>query len=435
MTPTVAGIVGIVCLMLVLFVTGMPVGFAMAIVGFCGFCAIVSFKAGLGMLSTDVWNIFSSYGLTTIPLFIFMGQIAFHSGANAKLYDTAYKWIGHIRGGMAMATVMACAGFAAICGSNAATAATMTTVALPQMNKFKYEPRLSTGTIACGSTLGVVIPPSVIFIIIGLSTGESIAKLFYGGMGAGIVLALLFMCTIYIICLLRPGWGPVGPKVGFKEKIASLPGSCEMLLLFFLVMLGLYFGFFTPGQAGAAGSFFALLIGLAQRGMTWKGFIDAVRETLQVSCMVIVIVAGATIFGRFLAVTRIPYDIAGWVTSLPVPNVVIFAIICVMYIFGGMVMDALALLLITIPIFFPVATQLGYDPIWFGVVACVLTTMGAVTPPVAATAYVVGGMAREEVPLEEVFKGIVYFLPAYIVCIIFLLLFPGIATFLPNLIK
>jgi len=412
----------------------MPVGFAMGIVGFVGFSYVVSFNAGVNMVGSVLWETFSKYGLTVIPLFIFMGQVAFYSGVNEKLYSAAYKWVGQIRGGIAMATVMACAAFAAICGSNAATAATMTTVALPQMNKFKYNPKLSTGAIACGSTLGVVIPPSVVLIIIGLSTEQSIARLFYGGIGAGILLAVLLILTTYVVCCIHPHWGPVGPKTGLLEKVKAVSGAAEMISIFLLVMLGLYFGIFTPTEAGAAGSFFAVVIGATQGRLSWKGFIGSITDTLRISCMVITIVAGAMIFGRFLAVTRIPFDIAAWVVDLPVSGTVIMAIIFFIYVIGGAVMDALALLLITIPIFFPVASQLGYDPIWFGVTITVVTTLGAVTPPVGATTYVVGGMAKD-VPLEEVFKGVAYFLPAYLICVIILMLFPGLVTLLPTLIR
>ncbi|MBU2623466.1 MAG: TRAP transporter large permease [Proteobacteria bacterium] len=434
MNLAVEGIIGIAVLMLVIFFLGIPVGFAMGIVGFIGFCHVVSVKAGINMVSSVIWSTFSQHGLTVIPLFIFMGQIAFYSGVNEKLYSAAYKWVGHIRGGLAMATVMACAAFSAICGSNAATAATMSTVALPEMKKYNYNPKLSTGTVACGSTLGVVIPPSVVLIVIGLSTEQSIAKLFYGSIFPGLVLALLFMLTIYSVCSIHPEWGPVGPETGFAEKIQALSGALEMVILFLLVMLGLFFGVFTPTEAGAVGSFFAIIIGIIRRGLNWKGFLASISDTLRVSCMVIVIIAGAVIFGRFLAVTRIPYDIADWVVALPVPKTVIMIIIFVIYLIGGMFMDALALLLITISIFFPVAIQLGYDPLWFGVTITVITTMGAVTPPVGATAYVVAGMAKD-ISLNEVFKGVIYFLPAYIVCILLLMLFPKIATFLPELIK
>jgi tripartite ATP-independent transporter DctM subunit len=434
MNLAVEGIIGITVLMLVIFFLGIPVGFAMGIVGFIGFCHVVSVKAGINMVGSVIWSTFSQQGLTVIPLFIFMGQIAFYSGVNEKLYNAAYKWVGHIRGGLAMATVVACAAFSAICGSNAATAATMSTVALPEMKKYNYDPKLSTGTVACGSTLGVVIPPSVVLIVIGLSTEQSIAKLFYGSIFPGLVLAFLFMVTIYFVCSVHPEWGPVGPQTGLAEKIKALSGALEMLILFLLVMLGLFFGVFTPTEAGAVGSFFAIIIGIIRRGLNWKGFLASISDTLRVSCMVIVIIAGAVIFGRFLAVTRIPYDIADWVVALPVPKTVIMIIIFVIYLIGGMFMDALALLLITISIFFPVAIQLGYDPLWFGVTITVITTMGAVTPPVGATAYVVAGMSKD-ISLNEVFKGVIYFLPAYAICVFLLMLFPEVATFLPELMK
>lgn len=428
------GIAGILLLLAALFLLNMPVGFAMGIVGFLGFCHIVSFQAGLNMVGSAVWDTFSRYGLTVIPLFIFMGQIAFHCGVNERLYNAAYKWVGHIRGGIAMSTILACSAFSAICGSNVATAATMSTVALPQMKKYRYHPKLSTGTVASGSTLGVVIPPSVVLIVIGLSTEQSIARLFYGSVGAGVLLALLMMGAVALICRRHPDWGPAGPAVGWRERLLALSGATEMLILFLLVMLGLYFGIFTPTEAGAAGSFFAVVISLIQGSLSRRKFIASVMDTLGISCMVITIVMGAVIFGRFLAVTRIPYDIAGWVVSLPVPRGVIMIIIFIIYIIGGAVMDALALLLITIPIFFPVAVELGYDPIWFGVTITVVTTLGAVTPPVGATTYVVASMA-EGVRLEEVFRGVAYFMPAYLICILLLMLFPEIVTILPSLIK
>lgn len=434
MSLALVGVIGIIVLLLLLFILGLPVGFAMGLVGFVGFCYVISFKAGLNMLGSVLWETFSKYGLTVIPLFIFMGQIAFYSGVNEKLYNAAYKWVGQIRGGIAMATVMACAAFSAICGSNAATAATMSTVALPQMKKFKYHHKLSTGAIACGSTLGVVIPPSVVLIVIGLSTEQSIAKLFYGGIGAGVILALLLILTVYAVCQYHTDWGPRAPESSMKEKLKSLAGAVEMVVLFCSVMIGLYFGVFTPTEAGAVGSFFAVLIGVVQRSLNWKGFITSVTDTLRISCMVIVIVAGAMIFGRFLAVTRIPFDIAHWVVGLPVSNVVIMMIIFAIYVIGGAVMDALALLLITIPIFFPVARQLGYDPLWFAVTITVITTLGAVTPPVGATTYVVAGMAKD-IPMGDIFKGVTYFLPAYLICVLILMLFPGIVLFLPDMIK
>ena len=428
------GILGIVILLIVLFFLGTPVGFAMGIVGFCGFWYVTSFQASMSMLGMNLWTTFSKYGLIVIPLFIFMGQIAFYSGVNERLYNAAYKWIGQIRGGLAMATVIACAMFAAICGSNAATAATMTTVALPEMKKYDYNKMMSTGAIACGSTLGVVIPPSVVLIVIGIYTGHSITKLFYGGIPAGILLTVMFMLTVYILCRFKNHWGPIGEKTSLREKIQALPGALEMVILFCLVMLGLYSGFFTPSEAGAAGAFTALIISMVERRLSWKGFVNAALDTLRISCMVIVIVAGAVIFGKFLAVTRLPFEIANWVHSLPISNFFIMLIIFIIYAIGGAVMDALALLLITIPIFFPIATQLGYDPIWFGVTITVVTTLGAVTPPVGVTTYVVGAIA-EDTPIQQVFKGVSFFLPAYIISALVLLSFPEIITFLPRFIN
>ena len=434
MSLTVIGIAGICILLCILLFLGMPVGFTMGVVGFGGICYVISSKAALGMLGTELWNTFSSYSLTMVPLFVFMGEICFYSGLNRRLFKATHTLTGHVRGGLAMATVFACAGFAAICGSNTATAATMTTVALPEMEKYKYNDALSTGAIACGSTLGVVIPPSVVLIIIGLYTGQSITKLFYGGILAGLVLAALFMATIVILCVLHPAWSPAGTKKSLADKIRSLPGFIEALVLFLLVMIGLYTGIFTPTEAGAVGSLCALLISLIQRRLSWEGFKAAVVDTLQISCMVFVIIAGAVIFSRFLAVTRIPFDIADWVSGLPIPPAAVLTIVFAIYILGGALMDALALLLITIPIFFPVAMKLGYDPIWFGVIITVITTLGAVTPPVGATTYVVAGMAKD-VPMESVFRGVLYFLPAYIICIALLMIFPEIITFLPNLIR
>ncbi|WP_432738197.1 TRAP transporter large permease [Maridesulfovibrio sp. FT414] len=433
MEPITIGIVGILCLLLVILLLRIPVGFAMGVIGFIGFAKVLNLKAAYGMLGTEVWNVFSSYGLTVIPLFILMGQICFYSGVNERLYKSAYAWMGHIRGGIAMATVMACAGFAAICGSNTATAATMSTVALPEMKKFRYNPILSTGSVAAGATLGVVIPPSVVLIIIGLQTGESIGRLFMGGVIPGILLCGLFLLTVYVMCLRHPEWGPAGPEVSFREKLASLPGSIEMVVLFILVMGGLFAGWFTPTEAGAAGAAFALLISLVSRKMTFRKFSAAVVDTLKVSCMIMMVMLGAVIFGRFLAVTRIPFEAANFVAGLPIPPTVIILLICVIYIIGGMVMDALALLLITIPIFFPIVIAMGYDPVWFGVLITIVTTLGAITPPVGVTTFIVASMA-EDVSIDRVFVGVSYFMIAYAVLVALMLLVPATVTFLPGLV-
>lgn len=432
MEPATIGLLGIAILLASIFALRIPVGFAMGITGYLGFMAVLGPQAASGMLGTEVWNVFSSYGLTVIPLFILMGQICFYSGVNERLYKAAYAWMGHIRGGIAMATVLACGGFAAICGSNSATAATMSTVALPQMKRFNYSPELSTGSVAAGATLGVVIPPSVVLIIIGLQTSQSIAALFVGSILPGLLLTTLFMVTVTVLCRRNPDWGPAGERTSWRDRFRSLPGSAEMIVLFCLVMGGLFMGLFTPTEAGAAGAMLALIISLATRTLSFGDFIRSVMDTLRVSSMIMVIVAGAVIFGRFLAVTRLPFEAAGWVTSLDIPATVIILMICVIYVIGGMVMDALAMLLVTIPIFFPVVTAMGYDPLWFGVLITIVTTLGAVTPPVGVNTFIVASMAPD-IPMGHVFKGVTCFLPAFLLCVALLMLCPWLVTWLPGL--
>jgi C4-dicarboxylate transporter DctM subunit len=433
MSPTLIGIIGLVILIIVLF-SRMPVGFVMALVGFVGFSYMVSLEAGLSLLAKDIFDIFGSYSLTVVPLFVFMGQLAFHAGISRRLYDSAYRFMGHWPGGMAMATIGACAGFAAICGSTNASAATMATVALPEMKRFRYDMKLATGTVAAGGSLGILIPPSVIFIIYGIMTEQSIGKLFASGILPGLLLACLFILTIYIWTRIRPELGPRGPRASLKEKLRSLLGVLEMLIIFSLVMGGLFKGFFTPTEAGAVGAFCTLALAMIRRQINWQGFLQSLVETTRISCMVLVIVTGATVFGHFLAITRIPFELAGWVKGLPLPPWGIMGVIIFIYLIGGCFMDSLALILLTIPIFFPVAVGLGYDPIWFGVIIVMVTEMGVITPPVGVNVYVVSGVAKD-VPLEVIFKGIVPLLLALIVAVILMVIFPEIALLLPSFMR
>jgi C4-dicarboxylate transporter DctM subunit len=431
MSPFIVGIIGIIVLVLVLL-SGIPVAFGMILVGFVGVSYLLTWEAGLFIIGTVLWDTFTSYTLLVIPLFVLMGQIAFHSGISGRIYNTAYKWLGHQPGGVAMATIGGCAGFAAICGSSPATAATMGTVALPEMRKYHYDLALATGTVAAGGTLGILIPPSVVLIIYGIMAEESIGKLFVAGILPGILLTLLFLIILYIKCRRNPHLGPAGPKTTFKEKLASLPGTIEMLLLFGLVIGGLLVGWFTPTEAGGAGSAGALLIALARKGLPWSAFKTAIMDTMRMACMILFIIGGAIVFGRFLTLSRIPLELANWVTSLPAPPLTILLIIFFVYFLGGCFMDALSFLIITIPIFLPVVKSLGYDPIWFGVVMVVLLETGAVTPPVGMNVYVIKGIATD-VPLETIFKGILPFVLMMVVCIAILIIFPQIALFLPGL--
>jgi len=426
------GIIGIIILLLALFFLGMPVGFAMAVVGFCGFTYVVSFKAALNMVSTDLWITFSKYGLTVIPLFVFMGYLAFNAGIAERLYRAAYKWVGHWPGGLAIATIGADELFAAICGSNTATAATMGAIALPQMKKYDYDTRLSSGTVVTGGTLGTVMPPSVVIIVIGLQTEQSIARLFLGGILPAILLGMLFVLTILLLCRLNPHFGPPGPKTNFTEKVKSLTGVVEAVAIFVLVIGGLFIGFFTPTEAGAVGALCTFIVALAARRLTWSGLRDAILETLKISCMVFVLVTGAIIFGRFLAVTRIPFLVADFAASLPVSPYVILAFVLMVYLIGGCVMDALGFLVLTIPIFFPLGMALGFDPIWYSIILTMVTTLGAITPPVGVNIYVVKALAPE-IGIGTIFKSVSFFLLACIVSMVILIIFPQIVLFIPGL--
>jgi tripartite ATP-independent transporter DctM subunit len=433
MSLTAIGIIGIIVLIILLF-SRMPVGFVMGFLGFLGFSYVRGIEPGLSLLASDVFDVFSSYGLTVVPLFVFMGQIAFHAGISKRLYDSAYVLMGSRKGGLAMATVGACAGFSAISGSTNATAATMASVTLPEMKRYNYDQGLATGTVAAAGSLGILIPPSVIFIVYGILTEQSIGKLFAAGILPGILLSILFLLTIYLRVLKNPSLAPPGPKTSLREKIKSFVGVLETLLIFALVMGGIFFGVFTPTEAAAAGAFLTILIALLRRQLTWKGFVQSLADTTRISCMVMVIVTGAVIFGHFMTVTALPYNLANWVSSLPLPSFAIMGVIIIVYLFGGCFMDALAMIMLTIPIFFPVAQQLGYDPIWFGVVIVLITEMGVITPPVGVNVYVVYGVAKD-VPLENIFKGVLPMLLALLLCNLILLIFPQIALWLPSLMR
>ena len=435
MSPTTIGIIGIAVMVLIFF-SRMPVAYVMTMIGFLGFSFMISFKGGLNLLSRNIYEVFSSYGLTTIPLFILMGQLAFNSGISARLYDTAYKFLGSTRGGLAMATVSACTAFGAVCGSSPATAATMATVGLPEMKRYQYADELSTGSVASGGGLGMIMPPSVVLIVYGVLTEESIGKLFVAGIIPAIFVTILFIISIYIRCRIAPDQGPPGESFSWKEKIKSLNGLIDTLAVFGLVMGGLFFGFFTPTEAAAVGAFGVLLVSLIRRQITWQGFVKSLIETLRTSCMVMLLIAGAVVFGKFLAVTRIPFNVASWIGRFDLPPFVIMGMIVLVYFLGGCFMDALAFVMLTIPIFFPIVTDLGYDPIWFGVIIVMVTEMGVITPPVGINVYVVYGVAEGViggVPLESIFKGIIPFLIAVIVGLIILIFVPQIILFLPNL--
>ena len=434
MSSITIGSVGIGILVLLMLIR-MPIAFVFTLVGFAGFAYMVNASAAFNVLALDFFETFSGYHLTVVPLFILMGQIAFQAGISEKLYQTGYKIFGRVRGGLAIGTILACALFAACCGSSPASVATMGSVALPEMRRYKYGDQLAAGCIAAGGSLGILIPPSVILIIYGILTEQSIAKLFIAGIVPGIVLAAFFMAAIYIVTLIRPELGPRGEATTLKEKLTGIVGGVgDAIAIFILIIGGLFFGFFTPSEAGAIGVLGMLVLALAKRKLTWKGLSEALGETLKISAMIFLIIAGAMVFGHFLAITRLPFEISAWVVDLDLPRTLIIFLIILVYLVGGCFMDAMALILLTIPIFFPVSQALGYDPIWFGIMIVLVVEMACITPPVGINVYVMKGVAKD-IPLETIFRGIVPFLIVEVILVILLICVPEIVLFLPDLMK
>lgn len=433
MSPETVGALGIL-IMLVLMGLGMPIAFSMALIGFVGLSQLTSLSAALFMLSDNYYFQFSSYTMLVIPLFVLMGEIAFHSGMSKRIYHTAHTWFGFIPGGLAVATIGACAGFSAICGSSTATAATMGTVALPEMRKQNYDKAFSTGTVAAGGTLGILIPPSIVLIIYGTQTELSIGKLFIAGMLPGLLFSSLFVLGILVMCFIKPDLGAAAPRTSFRAKLASLSGTIEMALLFVLVIGGLLFGWFTPTEAAGIGAAGAIAISVARRSLSWAAFKKALVGTTRTTAMVLLIMASAMIFSRFLTVSTLPQNFAHWVGGLNAsPYVILFGIMAV-YIVGGCLMDALSFLIITINIFFPIIVNAGFDPIWFGVVIVILMEAGAITPPVGLNVYVIRGIS-DDVELQDIFRGVLPYLMMLLLGLIMLTVFPQIALFLPGLVK
>jgi len=422
MTGPLFGVAGIVMMFFILFVLRVPAAFTMALVGFLGIACVTSPEAAFSMVGSEMWTLFSSYGLTVIPLFILVGEIVHYAGYNHGLYHATYRWFGHYRGGLAMTTIMACAAFSAISGSNTATAATMSAVAIPEMKKYNYHPVLNAGSVAAGATLGVLIPPSIVLVVYGLYTGQSIGKLFFGNIIPSFILTVMILGTVVLICRRHPDWGPSGPRSSWKERFEALPEALDILILFLVIMYALFTGVVTATEAAAVSCFLALVICLVRRKLTWPKFLDAMTDTLRISCLVFMIVAGAVIFSRFLTITRLPFAAAEWIQTLDLPRWMVLWVILLCYIVGGCVMDALAFLLVSLPIFYPLVVQLGYDPIWFGQVITIVTTMGSIMPPIGICCYVVAGMS--DIPLGTVFRGGFYYVPSYIVSIIILMISP-----------
>jgi tripartite ATP-independent transporter DctM subunit len=431
MSEVTVGIIGL-AVTLGLFLTGIELGFALSVVGFTGFAYIRSFSAASNLLAKDLFDVFSNYGYTVIPLFILMGAAAFESGIAKKLFRASDKFLGHIPGGMAMATVAAATAFKAISGSSPATAATFAVAAVPEMDRYGYDKRLSTGVVSIVGTLGSLLPPSVFLIIFGIVTEQSIGRLFLAGIIPGLITAFLFLLVIYGWCRINPAVGPKGQRSTWKERLLSLPEVIWVVVIFLLLIGGMVKGFFTATEAGSVAAFIVIAVCFIKRDLGFKGFLRSVKETLSTSSMAITLIAGSVIFGHFLAVTTIPMVAADWIVALPLNRYVIMILISLIYQVGGSFIDDMAFMILATPVFFPAVMKLGFDPLWFGMIIAVTVMIGVVIPPVAINVFVVKNITK--VPFGVIYSGVYPFLIALVVVGALLFLFPQLATFLPALL-
>ncbi len=432
-SPFTSAIFG-VCFLVVFLFLGIHIGIAMGLLGFLGMSYLTGLGAGLSIMETTPYSTMASHGLSVIPLFILMGTFCFYSGLSRDIYFTMYRWLGHLPGGLAMATVGGCAGFAAVSGSSLATVATMGRVALPEMKKYNYDPGLATGCVAAGGSMGILIPPSIILILYGILTEQSIGKLFIAGFIPGVLEAVFYMATIYIICKHSPLTGPRGERATLTERLVSLKGTWGVLALFLLVIGGIYLGVFTPTEAAGVGAFGSFLFALGKRQLTWRSFIDSLTESGKISAMLFLILIGATLFSYFLAVTRLPDGLAGLISGLAVNRYMILGIILLVYLVFGAITSVVAVVVLTIPIFFPVIVALGFHPIWFGIIIVRLIEIGQITPPVALNVYAMKSVAPD-IPLSTMFRGIIPFLIADIFHVALLIAIPQISLFLIGFMK
>jgi len=429
MDPLIVAIGGFV-LLLLLFFLGVPIGFAMAIVGILGFAYVVSPSAALHLVASDVFTHFNSYALSVLPMFILMGCMAFASGIGRKAFDVAYVLMGQLRGGLIVATCAACGIFAALTGSSAATCVAIGKTAVPEMKRRKYDPAISLGAVAVSGSLGFMIPPSIPLAIYGILTEQSIGKLFIAGVLPGILITTLFILTALTVCWIRPEYGPAGESTTLVQKFKSLVGLADALIIFLLVIGGLFAGFFGPTMAGAIGAAGAIVIGLVRRELTWTRFMEGLKDSLRLSCMIFILIVGAMIFGHFLAATAVSQHLVDFASGLSPLGII--TLTCAIFYVLGALLDETPLLLILVPLLYPLVIKSGYDPIWFGVIITALCMVGIVAPPVATNFFVVKGLVGEEVSLNTIIRGILIFLIPLSLGVILLIAFPIISTFLPS---
>ncbi|MEN8246467.1 MAG: TRAP transporter large permease subunit [Thermodesulfobacteriota bacterium] len=433
-SPPVVGLIAILAMLLLMF-TGLPIAFSMALTGILGTWMIMSADVSFAVVRMQAFESVSDYFLCVVPFFVLMGTLAFNAGLSKSAYDAAYSWFGHMPGGVAVATVAGCSGFAAICGDSMATAATMGSVSLPEMRKYRYSDSLATGALAAGGTLGILIPPSIGFIVYGLIAEVSVAKLFMAGVLPGLLMAGLFVLIILGRCSRNPALGPACEKMPFMKRVKALGGIWSVLVLFIIVIGGIYLGIFTPTEAGAAGVIGAFVIGVIKpNGLSWQGFLKSLEEAMRMTAMIFMILIGVSFLGYFMTSTEIPLALSNMIASAEVSRYVILISILLLYVLLGMVMNIIPMIMLTLPIIFPTVMALGFDPIWFGVITVIMMEMGQITPPVGINVFVIHGVAKN-VPMGSIFRGVVPFLMVQIVVVVVLILFPKIATYLPSLMK
>ena len=430
MSEVAIGLIGL-GLLVVVFLTGMELGFVMVMLGFLGFAYLVSVKAALSMVSQDVLDVLASYAFTVVPCFVLMGQIAFNGGIAKHLYVSAYKFLGHIPGGLAMATVGGATAFGSITGSSTATTATFASVAIPEMDRYGYGKKLSSGIVAAAGTLGCLIPPSNPLIVYGIITEQSIGQLFIASVIPGLMISVFFMLIIYGWCKINPKLGPKGERSSWRERISSLREVAPVGVIFIVVMGGMMKGFFTPTEAGAVGAFTVALVAVVKRNINLKGIIKSMGESLVTTCMVILLILGSTIFGHFITVTKIPLFVGDWILSLPLHPSIVVVLIGLVYLVGGSFIDDLAFMILATPIFYPVIVRLGYDLIWFGIFLQIVVMIGIIIPPMAVSIFVVQNITQ--VSLGTIYSGVFPFLISFAFCVFLLILFPQIVLFLPSL--
>ena len=424
MSPAMLALLGI-ALLFVLLALRMPIAFAMAGVGLLGMVMLRGIDSSMQLIAGDVFRQFGSISMAVIPLFIFMGQIVYHTGMSTKLFDAAYKWFGALPGGLAATTLSSSAMFSAVSGSNSAGTATIGAIALPEMKKYKYDKSFAAGTVAIGGTLGILIPPSTALIIVAVQAEQSIATLFRVALGPGLMITALLIITAVIIAKIKPHLAPTGERHSLSARLRSLSGVVEIIVLFTVAIVGMMVGLFTPTEAAGVGAFGAIVIGLITRQLSWKKFLKATVETLRITSFVVMLIVSAVIFGRFLTLTRLPFDLAMWAADLPVAPVVVLLLVIGIYLIGGALMDGLGFLVLSIPLFYPLLGALGYDLMWVTIIVVLVTTIGAVTPPVGVNAFIVSGLS-DETNIVDVFRGVApYYLP-YAVAIAAFIIWPDL---------